>query len=236
MNIVEIIFTNMYKKGQTFDCIGCLKLTNSIVSPAVPTPWSTNWGQNTNSNKLKFCFVLFFFRLKSKSKLKVVFDLSLARFVRYDYREKVIKKIKKIYGKNKTKKDPVRMKICNVNFKSNIMDKLIQESPLDVSTECFTKIYPKNQLVMITPDSPNILDYDPKDIYVISAGQSHHFMDTLETITAKKFGIRTARLPLVNHKELNLSQTYKILLKFNNITKKRSSKRSKDRSQVKNIK
>ena len=61
-------------------------------------------------------------------------------------------------------------------------------------SKCFTDLYPRNNIVYITSESNNELDYEADDIYVIPSG----FISTspIATCDLDKMGIRHAKLPI----------------------------------------
>lgn len=121
-------------------------------------------------------------------------------------RSKVAKQLRRLYGENRRHKQPLDLHLCNVKPNSVVMNNLSRQiptllsksSPTGVHSQCFAELFPKERLVMLTPDSDNILQYDADDIYIIGGIVDYGRNDPLTLAKAKKLGIRTARLPLDN--------------------------------------
>lgn len=72
----------------------------------------------------------------------------------------------------------------------------IFQSVTGIHNKCYTDIFPRDRLVMLTSDSNCVLDYDPKDIYVIGGIVDSGRNEQLMLSKAKQLDLRTARLPL----------------------------------------
>ena len=68
--------------------------------------------------------------------------------------------------------------------------------------ECYTDLFPKENLVILSPDSPNVLEYDPKDIYILGSMMAIDGAP-LTLKKAKKQNIRHAKLPMEDNVGLN---------------------------------
>lgn len=69
-------------------------------------------------------------------------------------------------------------------------------TPLTISTECYTNLFPNERLVMLTSDSDNVLEYNANDIYIVGGIVDLGRNQQLTLAKAKSQNIRMARLPL----------------------------------------
>lgn len=119
---------------------------------------------------------------------------------------KTTKGIKQVYAENRKHLKPFDLHICGVKENSAIIKNLSRQipsllktgSPTYIGSECFTELFPKDRLVMLTPDSDNVFQYNADDIYVVGGIVDFGRNDPLTLAKAKKLGIRSARLPLDN--------------------------------------
>lgn len=92
---------------------------------------------------------------------------------------------------------------------------------MEIHSQCFTELFPRERLVMLTPDSQDVLDYKFDDIYIVGGIVDFGRADPLTLAKAKRLGIRTARLPLDNlqlregdTRELSMSGVLRIIREF----------------------
>lgn len=72
--------------------------------------------------------------------------------------------------------------------------------PVEVHQQCFSKAFPKNQLVYLTPNSNSVLsEYNPNDVYVVPGLIDKAYDGPVASARAKQLGIRTAWFPLNRH-------------------------------------
>lgn len=157
---------------------------------------------------------------------KVIVDCSYEPFLTDLEKSKVASGLKWVYTDNRKHIKPMDLHLCGVKSNSVIIENLSgqvpsilkKSSPTRLHSECFTELFPKERLVMLTPDSDSILKYDPNDIYVVGGIVDFGRSDPLTFAKAKKLGIRSARLPLDNirmregdTRELTMAQTIKII-------------------------
>lgn len=71
-----------------------------------------------------------------------------------------------------------------------------KNSMVEIHEKCYTELYPKERLLMLTPDSPNDLEYNFNDIYIVGGIVDRGHEQPLTMSKAKRLGLRTARLPL----------------------------------------
>lgn len=121
-------------------------------------------------------------------------------------RGRVATGLRRVYSENRRHVKPFDLHICGIQLESSIFKNLSgqvpsllrKSSPTGVHSECFTELFPKERLVMLTPDSDNVLEYSFDDIYVVGGIVDFGRNDPLTLAKAKKLGIRSARLPLDN--------------------------------------
>lgn len=138
---------------------------------------------------------------------KIIVDCSYEDYLTELEKFKVVKGLKRLYGENRKHSKPLDVHLCGVKPDSAIFKNLCGQipslsnkkgSPTGIHTECFTDIYPKGRLVILTPDSDNVLKYNSNDIYIVGGIVELGRSNSLTLAKAKKLGIRTARLPLEN--------------------------------------
>lgn len=121
---------------------------------------------------------------------------------------KVVKGLARLYSENRKHVRPLDLHICGVKSESAIIKKLSERMPslltkgsfTGVHTESVTELFPKDRLVILTPDSDNIIKYKSDDIYVMGGIVDLGRNDPLTLAKAKRLKIRHARLPLDNLK------------------------------------
>lgn len=154
------------------------------------------------------CFFLSNFRLH-RAKLhgqKVVIDCSYEHFLTNLERSKVASGLRWVYTENRRHIKPMDLHLCGVepdskiikNLSGQVPSLLKKSSPTRIHHECFTELFPKDRLVMLTPDSNQVLEYNADDIYIVGGIVDFGRSDPLTLAKAKKLGIRSARLPLDN--------------------------------------
>lgn len=137
---------------------------------------------------------------------KIVIDCSFEKYMTDLERSKVASGLRRVYSENRRHIKPLDLHICGVeqnseiikNFSGQVPSIMNKSSPTRLHTKCFTEIFPKERLVMLTPDSDQKLDYNFNDIYIIGGIVDFGRSDPLTMAKAKKLGIRSARLPLDN--------------------------------------
>lgn len=116
--------------------------------------------------------------------------------------------LKRVYSENRTHKTPLDLHLCGLKSNSvvikrlsNIIPTLLKKgSPTEIHSKCFTELFPKDRLVMLTPHSDKVLEYNADDIYIVGGIVDIARADPLTLSKSKQLGIRSARLPLDNLK------------------------------------
>lgn len=137
---------------------------------------------------------------------KIILDCSYEKYMTDLERSKTTKGLLRVYAENRKHMKPMDLHLCGVkpdsviikNLSRRIPTLLSKGSPTELHTQCYTELFPKERLVMLTADSNDVLEYNFDDIYVIGALVDMGRNDPLTLAKAKKLGIRSARLPLDN--------------------------------------
>lgn len=73
----------------------------------------------------------------------------------------------------------------------------------NVTSDCFTQVFPKDRLVYLSPDAPNVLtEYSHDDIYILGALIDKRIPKKYTFQKAQRLGVRSARLDLDSFLEL----------------------------------
>ena len=157
---------------------------------------------------------------------KIVVDCSYEPMMTGLERNKTAKGIKRVYSENRTHRTPLDLHFCGAQLDSPVFRNLSGQLPklfknlslTKLHTECFSEIFPKEKLVMLTPDSDTEFGYDPNAIYVVGGLVDLGRNEPVTLAKAKRLGIRTARFPLDflpfregDTKELTMSTSINII-------------------------
>ncbi|XP_030027617.2 mitochondrial ribonuclease P protein 1 homolog isoform X1 [Manduca sexta] len=134
-----------------------------------------------------------------------------------------------VFGDNRTHKDPFNLYMCNVNMKGEFMKQMrknipsIEEPwfPMNVCTQSYLDIFPKEKLVYLTPHCrQELTNFDHDDVYIVGCMVDKMNNEPISLAKAKKDNIRMAKLPLDRYlewapgskKNLNINHMIPILL------------------------
>ncbi|XP_063548435.1 mitochondrial ribonuclease P protein 1 homolog isoform X1 [Cydia strobilella] len=160
---------------------------------------------------------------------KVVIDCSYENNMIYREAVNAAKQMTFVFGDNRIHKDPFDVHMCNVNLKGHFYKQLVKNIPsleepwipLNIHTESYLDVFPKDKLVYLTPHCRNELtEYDHDAIYIIGCMVDKVNNDPLSLAKAKRDGIKMAKLPLDRYlewapgskKNLNINHMVPILL------------------------
>lgn len=160
---------------------------------------------------------------------KLVFDCSYDEYMTKRESINAAKQLMLCFATNRNHTEPFDLHFCNVNFNSTTMHYLEKhiptmrepEFPLNLHEECFTKVFPKEKLVYLTPHcKENLEEFNHDDVYIVGCMVDKVNNEPLSLAKAKKLGLRMARLPLDRYlqwkagsgKSLTLNQMTDILL------------------------
>lgn len=109
---------------------------------------------------------------------KIVFDCSYESNMSTREIHNCAKQMVLAFANNRTHSNPMDLYFCNFNkdgllkqhLHQNIPTLLNDDFPVTVTSQSYLDIFPKNQLVYLTPDSKiNLNEYDPNMVYIIGA-------------------------------------------------------------------
>ncbi|XP_034478230.1 mitochondrial ribonuclease P protein 1 homolog [Drosophila innubila] len=160
---------------------------------------------------------------------KLVLDCSYDDHMNNRESSYAAKQLMLCFAENRANDEPFDLHYCNTNFNGSCMQGLKRyiptmlnpEFPMNVHSQCFTELFPKEQLVYLTPHCrEDLVTYNPDDIYIVGAMVDTVNNEPLSLAKAKRLGLRMARLPLDRHlqwgagsgKSLTLNQMISIML------------------------
>lgn len=159
---------------------------------------------------------------------KLIFDCGYSHEMSPRENLETAKQLSLCFGLNRSHRAPFVLHFSNIDDQSLLWRNLKRSMPnlgeklgLPVCVEKpdIVDLFPKEKLVVLTPDSPNILhEYDPNLHYVVSAIVERGDEVSHSTAKAKKFGLNTARLPMESfrkcrmNKALTLDQVLQVML------------------------
>lgn len=109
---------------------------------------------------------------------KIVMDCSYDEHMNQREAINAAKQLMLCFAENRMHDDPFDIHFCNVNLKRTTMQCLKRhiptmldpEFPMNVHEKCFTEIFPKKNLVYLTPHCrTDLTTYNHDDIYIIGA-------------------------------------------------------------------
>lgn len=160
---------------------------------------------------------------------KLIYDLGYSAEMTPRENGEAASQLSYCYALNRNHRTPFVLHYCNVNFDSLLWKRLrkfiptLTEKPLPIQIhqQDIIEMFPKEKLVILTPDAPNILrEYNPEDYYVVSGIVDRGARVPYSLAKAKKYDIRTARLPLDSYrkvrmnKALTLDQVMQVMLEM----------------------
>lgn len=181
----------------------------------------------------KYSHLLFSLRLwraKMLGEQKIIFDCSFDETMTKKIASSVSRQMITASGNNRRTTRPFDIHICNLDSQTKLAKHLLHnmpnilQSPLECHEECFTKLYPKDNFIYLTPYSPNVLrEYNPADTYIIGGLIEKNYASDAANSRAKQLGIRSAWFPVNKYlnwgsadKGIPLNITIDILLEFKN--------------------
>lgn len=113
-------------------------------------------------------------------------------------------KLENAYSQNRIHARPFDFHLFGSKSKNVSIDRFVERnskltestSATEIHYECYTKLYPKERLVLLTPNTDVDLKYNFNDIYVVGGIVDKGRNEPLMLQKAKRFGLRTARLPV----------------------------------------
>ncbi|CAK6965896.1 tRNA methyltransferase 10 homolog C [Scomber scombrus] len=197
-------------------------------------------GDDQGGQELKSTFLLQFWNrsldrvLAWKSAQAMVFGQPLVFDMSYDSSmsrqevENTVSQLMEVEGMNRRATEPYHLHLCNLQpdgaYKKELLKRYGAETwdrLLITSTERqHFDLFPREQLVYLTADSPNVLrTFDHSKVYIIGSIVDRSIQTGLSLANAKRLKLATARLPLdeflhwgCGAKNLTLDQMIRIML------------------------
>lgn len=158
----------------------------------------------------------------------LVFDMSYESNMSRREIENTVSQLMEVEGWNRRATEPFHLHFCNLQpdgaYKQELVKRYGAESwnrLLITSTDQqHVDVFPHEQLVYLTADSPNVLrTYDHSKVYIIGALVDRSIQSGLSLANAKRLKLATARLPLdeflhweIGAKNLTLDQMIRIMI------------------------
>ncbi|XP_034075217.1 tRNA methyltransferase 10 homolog C [Gymnodraco acuticeps] len=158
----------------------------------------------------------------------LVFDMSYASAMARRELENTVHQLMEVESWNRRDTEPYNLHLCNLQADGTYQKELLKQYGADVwdrmlinsSDKHYIDLFPREQLVYLTADSPNILrTFDHSKVYIIGALVDRSSQPGLSLANAKRLNLATARLPLdqylhwqIGAKNLTLDQMMRIML------------------------
>ncbi|XP_053199821.1 RNA (guanine-9-)-methyltransferase domain-containing protein 2 [Scomber japonicus] len=143
------------------------------------------------------------------SSLRLVVDCSFDDLMLVKDVCKLHKQIQRCYAENRRALHPVQFHLTSLGGQlkqsMDAKDKgWVNWKDITISTEHYSEVVAKEELVYLTSDSPNVLEeLDPKKAYVIGGLVDHNHHKGITFDKAKELGIDHAQLPLSSFVKMN---------------------------------
>ncbi|XP_066477929.1 tRNA methyltransferase 10 homolog C [Tiliqua scincoides] len=157
----------------------------------------------------------------------LVFDMAYENYMARREMENAVKQLMESEGVNRRALDPFHLHYCNLEVGSQYHKEFIKRYGeawdnlfVTVTEKAHVEIFPRDQLVYLTADSPNVMKtFDHDKIYIIGSIVDKSIQTGVSFARAKRLKLATARLPLDTYlqwsegaKNLTLDQMMRILL------------------------
>lgn len=158
----------------------------------------------------------------------LVFDMSYESNMARREIENTVSQLMEVEGWNRRAKEPFHLHFCNLQpggaYEKELLKRYGAETwnrLLVTSTNLpHVDVFPREQLVYLTADSPNVLRaFDHSKVYIIGALVDRSIQSGLSLANAKRLKLATARLPLddflhweIGAKNLTLDQMMRIMI------------------------
>ncbi|NXF08622.1 TM10C methyltransferase, partial [Smithornis capensis] len=157
----------------------------------------------------------------------LVFDMSFEKEMSVLEVSNTVKQLVMSESCNRRSVDPFHIHFCNFKDDSLYHKELIKHYReawgkllITVTDQCYTEVFPKDKLIYLTADSPNVMKtFDHDKIYIVGSMVDKKIKTGVSLARAKRLGLETAALPLDKYllwntgaKNLTLDQMMHILL------------------------
>jgi len=135
----------------------------------------------------------------------IVFDMSYDQYMQKSEIMNLAEQMAEMWTLNRSHVWPSPVTFCNVSPDSEFSKFLLKTNPrindldypVEISSKHYLDLYPKNQVVYLTPDSRQELQYfNHDDVYIVGGIVDKTIQEPLSYAKANKEGLRTARFPL----------------------------------------
>ncbi|XP_055309685.1 mitochondrial ribonuclease P protein 1 homolog [Sitodiplosis mosellana] len=146
----------------------------------------------------------------------MIFDCSYSKEMTPRENHEAAKQLVHCFGLNRSHREPFVLHFCGIDRTSllwsfiNKNNPMFGQKPLPIQLhdEPIQEAFPKEKLVLLTPDSPNILrEYNPDDHYVISGLVDRGDKVPFTLAKAKRLEIRSARIPMEQFRKCRINKT-----------------------------
>ncbi|XP_072236860.1 tRNA methyltransferase 10 homolog C [Leuresthes tenuis] len=158
----------------------------------------------------------------------LVFDMSYHSQMSRREIENTVSQLLEVEGCNRRAVEPFHLHFCNLQPDGPYEQELLKRYGAETWERLFitsterqhVDVFPREQLVYLTADSPNVLrTFDHSKVYIIGAMVDRSIQSGLSLANAKRLKLATARLPLdeflhwdMGAKNLTLDQMIRIML------------------------
>ncbi|KAM9765159.1 tRNA methyltransferase 10 homolog C [Menidia menidia] len=158
----------------------------------------------------------------------LVFDMSYDSNMTKREIDNTVSQLLEVEGWNRRATEPFHLHFCNLQPDGPYKQELLKRYGAETWERLFVTdsdrqhvdLFPREQLVYLTADSPNVLrTFDHSKVYIIGALVDRSIQSGLSLANAKRLKLATARLPLdeylhwdVGAKNLTLDQMIRIML------------------------
>ncbi|XP_054829073.1 tRNA methyltransferase 10 homolog C [Eublepharis macularius] len=157
----------------------------------------------------------------------LVFDMAYENYMSCREMENAVKQMMESEGVNRKAVDPFHLYYCNLTVDGPYHKEFIKRYGeawdklfVTATEKSHVEIFPQNQLVYLTADSPNVMKtFEHDKIYIIGSLVDKSIQTGVSLAQAKRLNLATARLPLdkylqweVGAKNLTLNQMLQILM------------------------
>ncbi|KAK2853899.1 hypothetical protein Q5P01_006560 [Channa striata] len=158
----------------------------------------------------------------------LVFDMSFDSNMSSRELKNTVSQLMEVEGWNRRAAEPFHLHFCNLQPNGAYQKELLQRYGAKAWDQLFitstdrqhVDLFPREQLVYLTADSPNILrTFDHSKVYIVGALVDRSIQSGVSLAIAKRLKLATARLPLdeflhweIGAKNLTLDQMIRIML------------------------
>ncbi|XP_050972133.1 tRNA methyltransferase 10 homolog B isoform X2 [Labeo rohita] len=165
--------------------------------------------------------------------LRLCVDLSMTDCLSPKEISRLACQIRRLYGCNKKALQPFRIFLTELREDSLLYKECVRMNDgftnylIDVTEESWFHLFPSEDVIYLTPDASEALEYVEEDkVYILGGLVDETIQKKISYTRAKELGIRTARLPIDEYmvkrpnpknfhsKILAINQVFEILLTF----------------------